>query len=53
MDHPGPDYGTLVKPFDGYGVGVEDPGQLKSALQNALAAVNSGKVAVVDIVLAA
>jgi thiamine pyrophosphate-dependent acetolactate synthase large subunit-like protein len=53
MNHPGPDYATLVAPFDGYGVRVEDPGQLKSALQNALAAVNGGKVAVVDIVLAA
>ena len=48
---PGPDYARLVDPFDGYGERVEDPSKLKGALQNALAAVNEGKVALVDVVL--
>ena len=48
---PGPDYQKLVDPFGGYGVRVEDPSQLKPALQQALAAVQQGKVALVDVVL--
>jgi thiamine pyrophosphate-dependent acetolactate synthase large subunit-like protein len=50
---PDPNYAKLVEPFDGYGVRGEDPVQLKSALQSALAAANGGKLAVVDAVLAA
>ncbi len=49
---PGPNYAQLVEPFDGYGERVEDPAKLRPALQNALAAVNKGKVALVDVVLA-
>jgi acetolactate synthase-1/2/3 large subunit len=48
---PGPDYRKLVDPFGGYGVRVEDPAELKPALQNALAAVQQGKIALVDVVL--
>jgi hypothetical protein len=42
-----------VEPFDGYGVGIENPAQLKSALQSAFVAVSGGKLTVVDGVLAA
>jgi acetolactate synthase-1/2/3 large subunit len=49
---PGPDYAKLVEPFGGYGERVEDPGQLKSALNNAQEAVRRGKVALLDVVLA-
>ena len=52
VDIPGPSYSQLVEPFGGYGERVEDPGKLKEALQNALAAVNSGRMALVDVVLA-
>ena len=48
---PGPDYAKLVDPFQGYGERVEDPSKLKQALKNGLAAVNEGKVALVDVVL--
>ncbi len=48
---PGPHYAKLVDPFDGYGVRVEDPSKLKEALQNGLAAVNEGRIALVDVVL--
>ena len=48
---PGPDYAKLVDPFGGYGVRVEDPAELKPALEKALAAVNSGKIALVDVAL--
>ena len=51
VDVPGPNYAQLVEPFGGYGERVEDPGKLKMALQNALVAVESGKVALVDVVL--
>jgi len=48
---PGPDYAKLVDPFNGYGERVEDPSKLKQALKNGLAAVNEGKIALVDVVL--
>ena len=48
---PGPDYAQLVAPFGGHGDKVEDPSQLVPALRNALAAVNEGKIALVDVVL--
>lgn len=53
VDIPGPEYARLVEAFGGYGERVEDPGKLKSALANALAAVQSGKTALVDVALAA
>jgi acetolactate synthase-1/2/3 large subunit len=48
---PGPDYPKLVEPFGGYGVRVEDPAELVPALQKALAAVNEGRIALVDVAL--
>jgi acetolactate synthase-1/2/3 large subunit len=48
---PGPDYAQLVAPFGGYGQRVEEPGQLRLALHQALEAVNSGRTALLDVVL--
>ena len=48
---PGPDYAKLVEPFGGYGERVEDPAALAEALRNGLAAVNDGRVALIDVVL--
>ena len=51
VDIPGPDYAELAKPFGGHGERVEDPARLKGALQEAQAVVDSGRVAIVDVVL--
>ena len=51
MHIPGPNYAQLVEPFGGYGEKVEDPAQLKQALQNGLNAVNEGRIALIDVVL--
>ena len=48
---PGPDYGDLVKPFGGHGERVTDPARLQPALQEAMAAVNAGRTAILDVVL--
>jgi len=48
----GPNYAQLVEPFGGHGERVEDPEQLKPALERALAALSAGKLALVDVVLA-
>ena len=53
VDIPGPNYAQLVEPFGGHGERVEDPAQLKPALEKALEAVNSGKLAILDVVLSA
>ena len=53
VDIPGPDYSELAKPFGGHGERVEDPARLKGALAEALAAVDAGAVAIVDVVLSA
>lgn len=47
----GPDYSTLLQPFGGHGERVEDPAEVKPALERALAAVNSGQTALLDVVL--
>ena len=48
---PGPDYARLVEPFGGYGERVDDPAQLHQALRNGLAAVQDGRIALIDVVL--
>ena len=53
MDIAGPNYAQLVEPFGGYGERVEDPEILAPAIRNALAAVKEGRVALLDVVLAA
>jgi acetolactate synthase-1/2/3 large subunit len=51
VDIPGPNYAELVAPFGGHGERVEDPAELKPALERALAAVSQGQLALVDVVL--
>jgi acetolactate synthase-1/2/3 large subunit len=51
-DISGFDYPQLVEPFGGYGERIEDPKDLKPALQRGLAAVNRGQTALLDVVLA-
>lgn len=51
VDIPGPDYAELVRPFGGHGERVEEPGRLRDALREAQAAVDAGRVAIVDVVL--
>ena len=53
VDIAGPNYAQLVEPFGGYGERVEDPEILAPAIRNALAAVKEGRVALLDVVLAA
>ena len=48
---PGPDYARLVEPFGGYGERVDDPSQLHQALRNGLAAVQEGRIALIDVAL--
>ena len=53
VDIPGPEYSELAKPFGGHGERVEDPTRLKGALLDAQAAVDAGRVAIVDVALSA
>ncbi len=46
---PSPDYATIAKAFDGYGEKVEDPGEVRAALQRGLKAIAGGQVALIDI----
>jgi acetolactate synthase-1/2/3 large subunit len=50
---PSPDYATIARAFDGYGEKVEDPGEVRAALQRGLKAIAGGQVALIDIRLAA
>ncbi len=45
---PSPDYATLARAFDGYGEKVEDPGEVRGAIQRGLKAVAGGQVALID-----
>ena len=47
----GPDYADVGKPFGFYGQTVDDPAALKPALAGALAAVQSGRTAIVNVML--
>lgn len=46
---PSPDYATIARAFDGYGEKVEEPGEVRAALQRGLKAVAAGQVALIDI----
>jgi len=48
---PHPDYASIARAYDGYGETVEEPGQIRPALQRAIEAVRAGKAALVDVVL--
>jgi acetolactate synthase-1/2/3 large subunit len=49
---PHPDYAALAHAFNGHGELVEDPTQIRPALQRAIELVREGKSALVDVVLA-
>jgi acetolactate synthase-1/2/3 large subunit len=50
--NPSPDYAMVARAFDGYGEKVEDPGEVRAALQRGLKAIASGQMALIDIRLA-
>ncbi len=50
--NPSPDYAMIARAFDGYGEKVEEPGEVRAALQRGLKAVAGGQVALIDIRLA-
>jgi acetolactate synthase-1/2/3 large subunit len=49
---PSPDYATLARAFNGYGEKVEEPGEVRAALQRGLKAIAQGQTALLDIRLA-
>ncbi|MBI3001357.1 MAG: hypothetical protein HYY46_23330 [Deltaproteobacteria bacterium] len=46
---PSPDYSVLPRAFDGYGEKVEEPGEVRKALERGLKAVAAGQVVLIDI----
>ena len=46
------DYAELVRPFDGHGERIEDPGALPGALEAARAAVADGRTAILNVAVA-
>lgn len=46
---PSPDYATIAKAFDGYGEKVEEPGEVRGALQRGFKAIAGGQAALIDI----
>jgi acetolactate synthase I/II/III large subunit len=49
---PSPDYATVARAFAGYGEKVEEPGDVRAALQHGLKAIAGGQMALIDIRLA-
>ena len=50
--NPSPDYATVARAFDGYGEKVEEPREVRAALQRGLKAIAAGQMALIDIRLA-
>ena len=50
--NPSPDYAMIARAFDGFGEKVEDPGEVRAALQRGLKAIAGGQMALIDIRLA-
>ncbi len=50
--NPSPDYAMVARAFEGYGEKVEDPAEVRAALQRGLKAVAGGQMALIDIRLA-
>jgi acetolactate synthase I/II/III large subunit len=46
---PSPDYSGLAALFGGYGERVEDPGEVRPALERGLAAIAGGRLALLDV----
>jgi acetolactate synthase I/II/III large subunit len=47
----GPDYAEIAKLYGGHGERVEDPARLKGAIADALAAVNAGRTAILNVIV--
>ncbi|MGH7829713.1 MAG: thiamine pyrophosphate-dependent enzyme, partial [Candidatus Binatia bacterium] len=47
--NPSPDYATIAKAYGGYGEKVEEPGEVRAALQQGLKAIAGGQLALIDI----
>jgi len=50
--NPSPDYAMVARAFEGYGEKVEQPGEVRAALQRGLKAIAAGQMALIDIRLA-
>jgi acetolactate synthase-1/2/3 large subunit len=46
---PSPDYAAIARAFDGYGEKVEEPSEVRPALERGLKAVASGQLALIDV----
>ena len=46
---PAPDYATIARAFDGYGARVEEPGELRPALERGLKEIAGSRVALIDV----
>jgi acetolactate synthase-1/2/3 large subunit len=46
---PSPDYAAIARAFEGYGERVEEPGEVRPALERGLKAIAGGQVALIDI----
>jgi acetolactate synthase I/II/III large subunit len=46
---PCPEYSTIVKAFDGYGERVEEPGEVRKAVERGLKAIAGGQSALLDV----
>lgn len=50
--NPSPDYAMIARAFEGYGEKVEEPGEVRAALQRGLKALAGGQMALIDLRLA-
>ena len=50
--NPSPDYAMIARAFEGYGEKVEEPGEVRAALQRGLKALAGGQMALIDVRLA-
>lgn len=46
---PDPDYAAIARAFDGYGETVEEPGEVRAALERGLKAAAGGQTALIDV----
>jgi len=46
---PCPEYSLLIKAFDGYGEKVEEPGEVRKAIERGLRAIAGGQSALIDV----
>jgi acetolactate synthase I/II/III large subunit len=50
--NPSPDYAMIARAFEGYGEKVEEPAEVRAALQRGLKALAGGQMALIDVRLA-